>query len=50
MSNPDQDKQASDAVHAADRRDSPAHEIQIDPRILQKSRLPLYIALFSFVG
>lgn len=30
--------------------DSPMHEIQIDARILQKSKLPLYIALFSFIG
>lgn len=29
---------------------APLHEIQIEPRILQKSRLPIYIALFSFVG
>src|SRR5256885_16763035 len=53
MADIDGGKDISAAPYAADlaRPNFPtAHDIHIEPRILQKSRLPLYIALFSFLG
>lgn len=44
MASPDESKPASDPPRAV------MSEIHIEPRILEKSRLPVYIALISFLG